>query len=229
MIDWLSNGGIPYLAVIMLGVVVSVCPCTIAANLSALTCMLRKRNDSFAISVGSYLLARMIAYVVVGELFVYCIRQVEITASAFAWIGKMAGPLFVVIGVFLLDIFHIHGFENRCVIWMNRLFDGIYSPKRSFLLGLLLAFAFCPYSAGIYFGMMVPMAYKAEYGFFIPILFAVGSVLPLIFVAWVMYKGLDANRGVWTKFQNFEYWFRKILAVIFIVTGFLFIWEYFLE
>lgn len=223
------EGQLPFITVILLGVVVSVCPCTIAANVSALTCMLRQNRDSFSSLSFAYILARSFAYVVVGILLTIFVGKIQITSNAQLWIGRIAGPLFILVGIFMLDIIHIHGFENKCVVWMNRIFSETYSLKRATLLGLMLAFAFCPYSSAIYFGMMLPMSCSAEWGVFFPALFALGAAIPLVFIAWVLYKGMEAKLDVWNKFQRFEYWFRKIVAIIFILTGILFVWEYFLE
>ncbi len=223
------NSSVPYLAVIVLGVVVSVCPCTIAANVSALTCMLRQNGNKYLSVVGSYILARSVAFVVVGWLFMAFVGQLDFSDGAKQWIGWIAGPLFILIGLFLLDVFHVHGLENRCVLWMNKVFRENYSMRSAFLLGLVLAFAFCPYSAAIYFGAMVPMACKAAYGWAIPVLFSLGAAVPIALVAWIFQRGIENRIKEWEGFQKFEYWFRKVLAVLFILTGLLFVWEFFLE
>ena len=157
------------------------------------------------------------------------VEHIRLSDTVMQWIGWIAGPLFILIGLFLLDLFHVHGLENRCVIWMNKIFRESYSKRSAFLLGILLAFAFCPYSAAIYFGAMIPMACNVECGWVIPVLFSVGAAVPIIFVAWIFQNGIEKKIKEWEGFQKFEYWFRKILALMFIITGFLFIWEYFLE
>lgn len=220
---------IPYITAIALGVVVSVCPCSAGANVTALTCMLRQSRTSYFSVVGSYLMARSVAYVLVGWLTYYMADQIELCDETLAVVGKVAGPLFIVIGLFLLDIFHIHGLENRCVLWMNKVFREKYSLWSAFLLGLLLAFAFCPYSAAIYFGSALPLAMEVSQGYLIPVLFALGAASPIAFIAWLFYKGVEERLNVWMKFQKFEYWFRKITAVIFILTGILFVIEYYFE
>ncbi len=229
ILDWIMGGNVPLLTAFLLGVVVSVCPCTIAANVSALTCMLRQDKESYTMLSISYVIARSVAYSVVGIVLSFYVSEIEFTSNALSWIAKIAGPLFILIGLFLLDIFHVHGLEDRCVLWMNKIFRESYSLWSSFLLGLLLAFAFCPYSAAIYFGMMMPMACTLEEGLLLPVIFSLGAALPILFIAWVMIKGVETKLGVWNKFQKFEYWFRKVVAVVFIITGLLFIWEYFIE
>ena len=229
MIESLMHSGVPYLTVVILGLVVAVCPCSVAANVSVLTCVLRQSKNKYLSVVGSYMLARSVAYVVVGWLLMTFVEHIRLSDTVMQWIGWIAGPLFILIGLFLLDLFHVHGLENRCVIWMNKIFRESYSKRSAFLLGILLAFAFCPYSAAIYFGAMIPMACNVECGWAIPVLFSVGAAVPIIFVAWIFQNGIEKKIKEWEGFQKFEYWFRKILALMFIITGFLFIWEYFLE
>lgn len=220
---------LPYLTVVVLGLVVSFCPCSIAANVSALSCMLRQNTTRYFNVVTSYILARSIAYSFVGILLIKWVDQIVLTDTTVAWLGRVAGPLFILIGLFLMDIFHIHGLENRCVVWMNRVFRGDYSVLSAFLLGMILAFAVCPYSLAIYFGTMVPMACQTSYGLILPILFSIGAALPIAFIAWIFYNGVEKKLGIWKRFQTFEKWFRRTLAVLFILTGLLFVWEYFIE
>lgn len=224
-----SNEIVPYLMALALGCLVSVCPCSVGANMSALTCMLRQNRNRYSAVVGAYLLARSIAYVLVGWFTYYMAGKAQLEDDTLSIVGKVVGPLFILIGLFLLDIFHVHGLENRCVLWMNKIFRESYSLWSAFLLGLLLAFAFCPYSAAIYFGSALPLAMEVGCGYCIPVLFAVGAALPIAFIAWVYYAGIETKLDIWTRFQKFEYWFRKITAVLFIITGVLFVIEYYFE
>ena len=70
------HSGIPYLTVIVLGVVVSVCPCSVAANVSVLTCVLRQSKSKYLSVVGAYVVARSVAYVVVGWLLMSFVEHI---------------------------------------------------------------------------------------------------------------------------------------------------------
>jgi hypothetical protein len=44
-----------------------------------------------------------------------------------------------------------------------------------FLLGTLFAFAFCPYSAALFFGVLIPLALKSAGGVALPAVYAIGT------------------------------------------------------
>ena len=50
----------------------------------------------------------------------------------------------------------------------------------SFLIGAIFALAFCPYSGALYFGMLIPMTISSVDGLFLPIVFALGTGLPVL-------------------------------------------------
>lgn len=229
LLQMLTDNGMPIMSVILLGALLSVCPCTMAANVTALTCMLKQEDNRFLRLSLFYVLARVVAYSLVGILLCYFVEGVAVTKEMISLMGKLAGPLFLVIGLLLLDIVHIHGLENKGVTWMNRMFEGRYSVGSAVALGLLLAFAFCPYSAAIYFGVMIPLSCSVSYGLFLPLLFSVGTAIPLFFIIYLMKKGLEKRQRTMEKFKRFEKWYRIAIAVVFIVTGLLFIWEYYID
>jgi threonine/homoserine/homoserine lactone efflux protein len=87
------------------------------------------------------------------------------------------------------------------------------------LLGMLFAMAFCPTSAVFYFGMLIPMSVTSSGGFFMPVIFAVSTALPVIIVAWILSYSV-ANLGkFYSRIQVFEKWVRYIVAILFIIVG----------
>jgi cytochrome c biogenesis protein CcdA len=103
--------------------------------------------------------------------------------------------------------------------------DKLVGP---FLLGLAFAFAFCPYGALIYFGMMIPLSVTSINGLWVPLFFSIGTALPILLVALLFFWGWDSNKHLLSKFQTFELWLRRILAVFFIISGILFILEFYM-
>lgn len=59
-----------------------------------------------------------------------------------------------------------------------------------FLLGAIFALAFCPFSAVLYFGMMIPLALKAHDGVIIPSVFAIATGLPVIVASIILSQSL---------------------------------------
>ena len=87
------------------------------------------------------------------------------------------------------------------------------------LLGLVFAFAFCPYSGVLYFGMLVPLTITSASGLYLPVVFAIATGIPVIIIAWVLAYTVSGIGNVYNKIKSFELWFRRIIAVLFITVG----------
>ena len=87
------------------------------------------------------------------------------------------------------------------------------------LLGMLFALAFCPYSGVLYFGMLVPMTISSASGLYLPVLFAIATGIPVIIVSWILAYTLSGIGGFYNKIKSFEIWFRRVIAILFIVVG----------
>ncbi|MGD9558634.1 MAG: sulfite exporter TauE/SafE family protein, partial [Mangrovibacterium sp.] len=85
--------------------------------------------------------------------------------------------------------------------------------------GLVFALAFCPYSGVLYFGMLVPMTITSASGLYLPVIFALATGIPVIFFAWLLAYTLSGIGSAYNKIKAFELWFRRFIAVLFILTG----------
>lgn len=87
------------------------------------------------------------------------------------------------------------------------------------LLGLVFALAFCPYSGVLYFGMLVPLTISSASGLYLPIVYAIATGIPVIVFAWIIAYTLSGIGGTYNKIKIFELWFRRVISVLFIMTG----------
>ena len=106
--------------------------------------------------------------------------------------------------------------------WINILEEKIKVGRSSgaFLLGMLFALAFCPYSGMLYFGILIPMTISSASGLYLPVIFAIATGLPVIIISWLLAFTIRGVGNFYQKLKNFEFWFRRIVAVIFILVGF---------
>ena len=104
--------------------------------------------------------------------------------------------------------------------WLSEKFQnrGTYNYWDVFLLGVLFALAFCPYSGVLYFGMLVPLTISTS-GLHLPVVFAVATGIPVILFAWLIAYTISGVGGFYKKIKAFEYWFRRLLAILFIGIG----------
>ena len=89
----------------------------------------------------------------------------------------------------------------------------------SFLLGVIFALAFCPFSAVLFFGMLIPIALKAGDGLIIPSVFAFATGLPVIIFSFILVYSVSKLGKIMNQIGTFEKWMRKIVSIIFIIAG----------
>ncbi len=233
MIDFLNHivisNEFPLLTAFVFGLLVAVSPCTIAANITAITYITEGSKKNAIITKGLiYVLGRTFAYTLLGVILYFFVDGVSFGQWLQLNFGKILGPLFIVLGLLLLDIIHIHFLADRCVnnFNMSSIKTKSWSPL---LAGVIMAYAFCPYSGALYFGAMVPLMFTSSLSVYIPLAFAVGSALPLIPIILIISGGLEKLNQLKEKHGDAETWIRRIIALFFIIAGCMFVYEYYLE
>lgn len=89
----------------------------------------------------------------------------------------------------------------------------------SLFLGMLFAMAFCPTSGVLYFGMLIPMSAQATAGYFLPIVFAFATGLPVILVAWILAYSIAEVGKFYDRMKILQKWLTRIVAILFILVG----------
>jgi cytochrome c biogenesis protein CcdA len=89
----------------------------------------------------------------------------------------------------------------------------------AFLLGAIFALAFCPYTAVMFFGILIPMALETTAGVTIPAVFAIGTGLPVLLFAVLLSVGVTRVSNWLNKVAVAEKVMRKIVALTFVGVG----------
>ena len=89
----------------------------------------------------------------------------------------------------------------------------------SFLLGVVFALAFCPYSGALYFGMLIPMTISSASGLYLPIVFAVGTGLPVILFTYLLTFAAHRVSGVFKQITKIEKVMRYVAGGVFVLAG----------
>jgi threonine/homoserine/homoserine lactone efflux protein len=71
----------------------------------------------------------------------------------------------------------------------------------------------------LYFGMLIPITISSTSGLFLPVIFAIATGLPVIIIAWLLAFTVRGVGNFYQKLKNFELWFRRVVAIIFIIIG----------
>jgi cytochrome c biogenesis protein CcdA len=88
-----------------------------------------------------------------------------------------------------------------------------------FLLGVIFALAFCPYSGILFFGLLIPLSLQSAGGVALPAIYAIGTGLPVLVFGILIAAGVSWVSGAFNAITRAEKVVRIIVAVIFIGVG----------
>jgi cytochrome c biogenesis protein CcdA len=200
----------------------AISPCPLATNITAIAYASKKiDNSKHTIIVGIlYTLGRMLTYVLIASAIVWFGLNTQSIALTLQKYGdKILGPLLLIVGIIMLDVIKINFLKTSDKL--NKLKEKLASKGflGSFLLGVIFALAFCPFSAVLFFGMLIPIALKAGDGLIIPSVFAFATGLPVIIFSFILVYSISKLGNIMNKIGIFEKWMRKIVSIIFIIAG----------
>lgn len=204
-----------------LGILTSISPCPLATNIAAVS-YIGRNIDSKLTSVLSglfYAIGRVIVYMGISIMVIGALAQVPALSMFLQTkVNLVLGPLLFITGLILLDIIKLSFGNNNHSKKAEKL-----AKKRpilgSILIGALFALAFCPVSAALFFGSMLPIAIKHQSTFIIPSLYGLGTALPVIGFAVIIATGANYIGTVFNKLTQLEIWGRRVTGIIFITVG----------
>ena len=214
-----ANTTAPIVSALVLGLLTAISPCPMATNITAIGYIgkdIENKNRVFYNGL-AYTFGRTFSYTALAVIIFLGADQFRISGIFQQYGEKIIGPLLLLIGVFMLGIIKLN-FPA-----FNRITDRLqnrkkFSYRNVFLLGVVFALAFCPYSGVLYFGMLIPLTVSTS-GLHLPVVFAIATGIPVIIFAWLIAYTVSGVGTLFKRIKSFEYWFRKAVAVIFIGTG----------
>lgn len=212
---------IPLVSALWLGILTSVNPCPLASNIAAVS-FIMKRIDRSSVVLSSgflYTLGRMACYTVLGMLLTSSLLSIPQTAQFLQkHMNQLLGPILLLTGLFLLGLIRVSLPSLSLSNHVNsRMADmGVMS---SFPLGVLFALSFCPASAAIFFGSLLPLSLKHSSPVLFPAVYGIGTGLPVIAFAFIISLGAKNIGTLFKKVTAAEYWVRKVTGIIFILIG----------
>jgi len=213
---------IPVFSALALGLLTAISPCPMATNIAATAYVSRrvtKRN--YAVITGAlYTLGRMFSYSILGTLIIMAGLEIPGAASFLQDFGeRILGPLLIIIGLIMLNINRFSfGLGGEKLSSLGRKFAG-RGIIGGFLLGALFALAFCPYSAVLFFGVLIPLALKSTWGITLPAVFAIGTGLPVLVFGTLLSLGIAQVSAWLNAITRAEKIIRIIVTIIFIGVG----------
>lgn len=203
-----------------LGVLAGLSPCTLATNVAALSFLARRGAPRQVLASGvMYTLGRSVTYVVLAALLVSGLLSVPGAAVVLTkYLYRLLGPLLIVLGLVLLEWltfgpFGLRASEATSRQWAER---GVWGAG---LLGVLFALTFCPVSAALFFGSLVPLALANDAPLLLPLLYGVGTGLPVLLLAVLVAQGAHSLGRVFDRVALAEAYVRRGTGVLFLLLG----------
>jgi len=217
---------VAFLSALWLGILTSISPCPLATNIAAISFLSRRVNHPRKVlwSGFAYTLGRMTAYVIIGVILISSLAGIPSTANFLQkYMNKILGPVLIIVGLFLLNIFKLNFLDfSISSERQNKLAEkGIFG---SFALGAIFALSFCPISAALFFGSLIPLALNNNFGIAFPFIYGIGTGLPVVIFAIGITLGVHSIAHWFNKVTKLEIYMRKVTGIIFILVGIYFIW-----
>jgi cytochrome c biogenesis protein CcdA len=87
------------------------------------------------------------------------------------------------------------------------------------LLGFVFALSFCPTSAALFFGSLLPLTVRSGSTIIYPGLYGIGTALPVLGFALLIAFGAKGLGAAFKRVSVFELWARRITGSLFIIIG----------
>jgi cytochrome c biogenesis protein CcdA len=222
-----ASGNAPFVAAFLIGLLASLGPCPLATNISALGYISKDvASPRHVLFTGTlYTLGRTLSYGALGLALFAAGAQISRVSNSLQTLAEIAlGPMLILVGLVLLDV--IHPAMSVGGAWMTRLSQRFadWNSAGAFLLGALFALAFCPYSAALYFGVLMPLAFKSAGGIAFPLWFGIGTSVPVIVIGVPLALGMMKFAASFNLLARVERVMRKIAALAFIGAGGFTLW-----
>ena len=223
--EWLQqladSTNIPLFTAFILGMMTAISPCPMTMNITATAYLSKDISNKKRVLFNSlfYTLGGMFSYTALASLIYLGASKLYVARWLQQIDGIWVGCALIVFGVLMLDLitFRIPFLDKITATISGRNLKRNY--WNAFLMGVLFALAFCPYSAVLYFGGLIPLTVGSASGLLLPPVFAVAACLPVIVIAWLLAYSVANIGKFFNRIKSFEKWFKRIVAFVFIAAG----------
>ncbi len=204
-----------------LGILTAISPCPLATNIAAISFIGRKVGQKNHV-IGSGLLysaGRTLAYVALGGLITAgLLGTAEISRFLQKYMNEILGPVLIVLGLVLLGWV---GTGASLHIGAEKLQEK--AKKGGIIwavpIGFLFALSFCPVSAGLFFGGLLPLALKQQSPIMLPVVYGIGTALPVVLFAFLLSFASASVGKAFNRLTHIEIWVRRLAGTAFILAG----------
>jgi cytochrome c biogenesis protein CcdA len=214
-----------------LGILTSISPCPLATNIAAISYIGRRMGNSRQVFLTGllYTLGRTLAYLGLAFVLVASVLSMpQISLFLQKYMHLVLGPILIVVGMFLLQLIQLNTAGGGMSEGLQKRVDamGIWG---ALLLGVVFALTFCPTSAALYFGSLIPLSLKVNSSFTLPVIYGIGTALPVMVFAVLLALSAQSVGKAYNVLAKIEWWARIITGWIFVLLGIYFSLKYIFE
>lgn len=218
-------------AAFWLGILTSISPCLLATNITAVSFLARRVNSPRFVLVSClcYIAGQAVAFVLLAACLVSSLLSIPFVAHLLQkYMFRLLGPILILCALFLLELVSFQFGSGKTKAWVQARANtgGFWAAA---LLGIVFAMSFCPTTAALFFGSLIPLSIARQSSFYLPMVYAIGVALPVM--AFSLVIALSANRlaVLFARVGHAERWARYGTGGIFLAVGLYFTIVYTLE
>lgn len=215
------DGGLPGAALAAwLGILTSISPCPLATNIAAVAFIGSDATPRRAALCGlAYTAGRMAAYLALGVALVAGIlSSTWLSQFLQRHMNRILGPVLILAGMVLLDLLKWKSAGSEAGEGVRRR-AAKGGAAAACVLGFAFALSFCPVSAALFFGSLIPLALKFGSPVAFPLLYGAGTGIPVLLFAGLIAFASGAVGTVYEGLRRAERWGRRVTGVVFIAVG----------
>ena len=204
-----------------LGILTSISPCPLATNIAAISFVGRRVESPFKVFLAGllYTAGRALTYLVLGVLLVFSLLSAPYVSHLLQkYMNKAIGPILILVGMVLLELISV-SFSGPSVSEKMQKRVEVLGMWGALLLGVIFALSFCPVSAALFFGSLIPLSLECESSMILPSAYGIATGLPVLIFAVLIALGAKQVAQAYEKLVLVEKWARRITGVIFILVG----------
>ena len=212
---------VPLASAFWLGILTSISPCPLTTNIAAISYVGRRVGKPASVLQAGllYTAGRTLAYLLVGVLLVSSLLSAPSLSQMLQKHMNMAlGPVLVVVGLILLELILLPVGSGGLSAALQNKADSLGIGGAG-LLGMVFALSFCPTSAALFFGSLLPLAVQQQSGLLIPGIYGLATGLPVLLFALLLAFGVNKVAQAFNRITAFERWARRLTGLLFLVAG----------
>jgi len=217
MTEFLAAGA----SALWLGILTSISPCPLASNIAAVSYVGRRVAAPHRVLLAglAYSLGRAVTYVVIAAVVVASLLSVP-SVSFFLQqrMNQVLGPVLIVTGLVMIGWLRLPGFTGHAAGAFEQRLAGAGIPGAAGL-GAIFALSFCPVSAGLFFGGLLPLATGSHSRLLLPAIYGLGTGLPVVALAVLLAVGAGGIGRAFDAVTRFERVATRVTGGVFLLAG----------